>query len=142
MKKIVSLIFAILLPALMLSACGGTDSVNIGCDDFMQQKDISKQIEIGPGDTFSAYLCSNPTTGFQWSESAIISDQSVIQQTDQEFIAPKDSGEPPRRGATGTEKWTFKTNKKGTSTIKMEYSRPWEGGEKSEWTFTLTVTVK
>jgi hypothetical protein len=24
----------------------------------------------------------------------------------------------------------------------MEYSRPWEGGEKGEWTFTLTVIVK
>jgi inhibitor of cysteine peptidase len=142
MKKLVPLVFAVLLPLLMLSACGGTSSINVGCDDFMQQKDISKQIEIGPGYTLSVYLCSNPTTGFQWSESAVISDQSVMQQTAHEFVAPKDSGGPPLTGAPGTEEWTFKANKKGTSTIKMEYSRPWEGGEKSEWTFTLTVTVK
>jgi len=24
----------------------------------------------------------------------------------------------------------------------MEYSRPWEGGEKGVWTFNLSVTVK
>lgn len=142
MKKIVPLVFVVLLSVLMLPACGGTSFINVGCDDFTQQKNISKQIEIGQGYTLSVYLCSNPTTGFQWSESAVISDQSVIKQTNHEFIAPKDSGGPPLAGAPGTEKWTFKASKKGTSTIKMEYGRPWEGGEKGEWTFTLTVNVK
>jgi len=45
-------------------------------------------------------------------------------------------------GAPGEEVWTFKALKKGTSTIALEYSRPWEGGEKGEWTLNLTVIVK
>ena len=45
-------------------------------------------------------------------------------------------------GAAGKEIWTFNALRKGTSNISMEYSRPWEGGEKAEWTFTLDVVVK
>jgi len=36
----------------------------------------------------------------------------------------------------------FQTLEPGSSTIYLEYSRPWEGGEKGEWTFTLDVVVK
>jgi len=45
-------------------------------------------------------------------------------------------------GAPGKEVWTFKALKKGTTKIAMEYSQPWEGGEKGGWTFNLTVVVK
>jgi len=31
---------------------------------------------------------------------------------------------------------------KGMTTVSMEYSHPWEGGEKGEWTFSLTIIVK
>jgi predicted secreted protein len=37
--------------------------------------------------------------------------------------------------------WTFKALMKGTSTISMEYSQPWDGGTKKAQTFSLTVTV-
>ncbi len=43
------------------------------------------------------------------------------------------------------ERWEtegFKALKKGSSTIYLEYSRPWEGGEKGEWTCTVNVVVK
>ena len=32
--------------------------------------------------------------------------------------------------------------KKGTTSLSLEYGRPWEGGEKGVWTFELIVTVK
>ena len=32
--------------------------------------------------------------------------------------------------------------KKGVFTINFEYSRPWEGGEKAEWTFELEVHAR
>lgn len=83
-------------------------------------------------------LCSNPTTGFQWSESAKISDQTMLRQAAHKFVPPE--GDVP--GAAGQEVWTFKAPKKGTATLSMEYSRLWEGGEKGEWTFKLTVVVK
>lgn len=84
-------------------------------------------------------LCSNPTTGFQWAESAQISDQTVLKQTDHEYEPAED--ESIVEGA-GKEVWTFKALDEGTATVSMEYSRPGEDGEKRHWTFTATITVE
>jgi len=45
-------------------------------------------------------------------------------------------------GGAGKEVFTFRTLKKGVSTIDFEYSRPWEGGEKAQWTFKLEVHAR
>jgi inhibitor of cysteine peptidase len=133
-------VFAMLILSLWLAACAPTTgtAVNVSCDDLENQQFISKQMTVTAGNTFTVTLCSNATTGFQWSESAQISDQTVVQQTGHEFISPESTGIV---GAPGNEVWTFKALKKGTSTVTMEYSRPWEGGEKGVWTFDLIVTV-
>ena len=141
MKLKIIFTFTLLTLSLWLLACAPptATSVEVSCDDFGAQPHISKQINVAADNTFTVTLCSNRTTGFQWSESAQISDQTVVQQTGHEFIAPDTTG---MVGAPGNEVWTFKALKKGTSTIDLEYSRPWEGGEKGEWTFNLTVIVK
>ena len=113
-------------------------SVQASCDEFYQQPAISKEVEVAVGDSFRVILCSNPTTGFQWSE-AQVSDQTVLKQTDHSFVPP---GETGIVGAAGQDVWTFKALKEGESTVSTEYSRPWEGGEKAEWTFILTVTAR
>jgi len=132
-------VFALLTLSLWLASCSTGTSIEVSCDDFMQQKHISKEVSAAVGDSFTVTLCSNATTGFKWSESAQISDQTVLQQTGHEFVSPDAKGVV---GAPGKEVWTFKALKKGTSTASLEYSRPWEGGEKGEWTFNLTVVVK
>lgn len=138
MKKILLLVCAIIFLLPFLFGCGKPAIVNIECDEFMEQKNVTRQIEIWPAYAITVYLCSNPSTGFSWSESAVISNQSVVQQKYHEFMAP----EEPGPGTPGQEMWQFRALEKGTSTIEMEYSRPWEDGEEPEWTFTLTVTVK
>jgi predicted secreted protein len=45
-------------------------------------------------------------------------------------------------GAAGKDVWVFNTLKAGTTTVTFDYSRPWQGGEKREWTVTLNITVK
>lgn len=134
----------IIICSLSFVACGETPkqaSVEISCDDFMASKHISKKLDVAVNDSFEITLCSNPTTGFKWVETAQISDTTVLQQIEHEFIGPE-SEPPPPPGTPGQEIWTFKALKKGTTTVSMEYSRPWEGGEKGEWTFNLTVSVK
>lgn len=124
-----------------LSACSPSSrqvSVAVSCDDFMTGKHISKEVEAAVNGSLEITLCSNPTTGFLWSESAQISDRSVLQQTDHRSVPPEQGA----LGAAGKEVWTFDVLKEGKSTVSMEYSRPWEGGEKGEWTFTLTVTAR
>ena len=144
MKTLLILTCALVIISLSLCACSPTTKqVSVDCDDFTELKHISQEATVALGDTFTVTLCSNPTTGFQWSESAQISDQTKLQQTDHKFAPPEaKDDEPPPPGTGGQEVWTFKALKEGTSTISMEYSRPWEGGEKGEWKFNLTVTVK
>jgi inhibitor of cysteine peptidase len=143
MKLRIVPIFAMLVLFLLLAACTPSTSngklVVVSCDAFGSQPHRSTQIAVAAGDTFALTLCSNATTGFQWSESAQIGDPTVVQQTDHKFVSPETEGPI---GAPGNEVWTFKALKKGTSTIYLEYGRPWEGGEKGEWTFNLTVVVK
>jgi len=142
MKSKLILVCIMVAISLCLLACLPTSkqvSVAVSCDDFMRQNHISQEAEVAVDGSLTVTLCSNPTTGFEWVESAQISDQTVLQQTDHRLVIPEAEGVV---GAAGTQVWTFQALKKGTSTISMEYSRPWEGGEKGEWTFVLTVTVK
>jgi len=135
--------------SLCLFACTSAPkqvAVEVSCDDFIklpsEERAISKEIEVPVDSSFTVTLCSNPTTGFEW-ESARISDQAVLQQTDHKFVPPEAKGDrPPAPGTPGKEVWTFKALKKGTCSVSMKYSRPWEGGEKGAWTFNLSVVVK
>lgn len=142
MKTRLLLLCILLIPAFWLAACappstGGT-LVVVSCDVFDSQPHPTKQISVASGDSFTVTLCSNATTGYQWSESAQIGDPTVVEQLSHETLAPQNTSVV---GAPGSEVWTFKALKKGTSTISMDYSRSWEGGEKGTWTFDLTVTV-
>ena len=142
MKTKLILICSVVAMSLFLFACSSVPkqaSVDVSCDDFMANNHISKEVQVATDGTLTITLCSNPTTGFTWSETAEISDQTVLQQTAHESVPPEETGVV---GAPGQEVWTFKALKKGTSTVSLQYSRPWEGGEQGEWTFTLTVTVK
>jgi inhibitor of cysteine peptidase len=115
--------------------------VEVSCDEFYEQNHISQMLEVQAGETFAVKLCSNPSTGFEWLEQAQISNSAVVKQDNYEFIGPE-SEPPPPPGTPGQAVWTFKALKEGSSTINLEYSRPWEGGEKQEWTCTVEVVVK
>lgn len=146
MKSRLILTCAVLAITLTMSGCLRVPrqiSVEASCDDFMKLPAISEELVVVVGDAFTVTLCSNPTTGFQWLESAQVSDRSVLQQTDHEFVPPPEAVgcAPPPPGTASKEIWTFKALKQGESTISMEYSQPWEGGQKATWTFVLTVVV-
>jgi len=144
---------AIALLAILLTtiACASVDSkksnnttpyatevsiLNYG--ELSKIRHIHKQIEVANGDEVLVTLLSNASTGFSWNENAVIADTSILQQLKHEAISAG-SNIP---GAPGAEKWNFKAIKAGTTTVHLEYSQPWEGGEKGIWTFDLAVTVK
>jgi len=143
MKSKLILVCAMAVISLYLFACSTAPkqvSVDVSCDDFMKQAAINKEAEVAVDGSLTATLCSNPSTGFQW-EPVKITDQTVLEQVDHKFVSPE-SEPPPPPGTPGQEVWIFKALKEGKSTISMEYSRPWEGGEKAAWTFVWTVVVK
>jgi inhibitor of cysteine peptidase len=151
MKVKILVAIALLLALVSATACtaasaGTPENTNQGMkeiaittsDEFDQNQHIQKEVEIAKGNTLVVTLFSNGTTGFSWDENAQIADTGIIQQLRHEYVG----ADTNILGAPGTERWTFGAVKTGTTTVHLEYSRPWEGGEKGVWTFDLTVTVK
>ncbi len=138
------LMLTAIVVSMLLVACAAPGQkawVEVSYDEFNDNPHVNQMLEVQAGETFEVKLGSNPTTGFQWSEEAQISDTAITIQESHEFIGPE-SEPPPPPGTPGQEVWTFKALKKGSSTIYLEYSRPWEGGEQGEWTCTVNVVVK
>ena len=117
-------------------------SIEIQCAEFAEYQHITAEIEAVVSDDFTITLCSNASTGFQWSEQADISNQDLIDQISHGFQGPPEEDQPPPPGAAGNEIWAFRALNEGNSSISLEYSQDWEGGDKATWTFVLNVLVK
>ena len=130
--------------ALSLTACSPGPShettVKVDCEEFQTSAQdpavVAREITVSKGAVVELWLCSNPSTGFEWEEAAL-SDDSVLEETFHEFVAPDST----KLGSAGQEHWTFEATGSGDCTVSLRYSRPWEGGEKGVWGFTLSVTV-
>ena len=140
MSKRIILVVTMLIISLLLSSCIVTSrliNVEISCDEFNESPhSIRNEFEVEIGDKITVKLCSNPTTGFQWKYET--TGEAALMEEDHDFEEPE--GDVP--GAAGIELWTFEAVEKGITEVHMEYSRPWEGGEQGEWTYTMIVTVK
>lgn len=99
-----------------------------------------QEVEIDAGKLLVITLESNPTTGFRWELAEPI-DENLLALIESQY-EPGADAEIGLVGADGTEVWTFETLTAGETTITMEYSRPWDGGEKAVKTFEVTVTIK
>jgi inhibitor of cysteine peptidase len=145
MKKAYLIFLAVLLVLVPLNITGcssgtgnTTPQVDISYDELLKQKHFTKQLEISKDEPLVVSLGASPTTGFSWGKNAAISDPAIIQQTEQKTIAPT----AKVAGASTRDIWTFKALKAGTAKITFDYSQPWNGGAKGEWTVELNVTVK
>jgi inhibitor of cysteine peptidase len=78
-------------------------------------------LEIGKGEPLTITLDANPTTGFEWQLAAPLDDK-VMKLIGHDFRR----SETARVGAGGTDVWTFKAIGTGSTTITLEYRRPWE----------------
>jgi len=125
-------------PTIQVEPVGYSD-VCIPIGEFRNHPHIDVVMHGRAGGGLTVALGSNPTTGFQWSELAEISDESIIQQVSHKFVGPG-IDKPP--GTPGEEVWIFKALKRGTTTTFLEYSRPWVEEDALHWTVTITTTIK
>jgi inhibitor of cysteine peptidase len=137
-----SLAVASIAVTLLALSAGGTNPA--AAEGETEQIDLDASyngqgIEAAVGDLLVITLESNPTTGFGWQLSGIDEDLLALIESRYE---PGENAEQGMVGAGGNEVWTFKALTTGVTTISMEYSRPWEGGEKAVQTFEVTVTIK
>jgi len=138
MRLRIILVFAMLATLLSPLSCITLRRANIeiSCEQFNENHHPRSELHTAVGDTIAVKLCSNPTTGFQWQYET--SGGNVLKEEDHDFEQPED--DVP--GAASKEVWIFRAVEKGTTEVYMTYSQPWDGGEKAEWTFTMTVTVE
>jgi len=116
-----------------------TPDIYIPIGEFQNQPQIDVAMHAVVGEELVVTLDSNPTTGFQWSENAEISDETIIRQVSHQFVEPG-IDKPP--GTPAKEVWIFEALRRGTTTTFLEYSRPWVEEDALHWTVTITTTIK
>ena len=133
------LVFIMFVTTLSMSSCIVTShdyDIEQTCDQFAEDSHYHTNIEMEVGDKIRLKLCSNQTTGFQWEYE--VTTENIVKEEDHDFEEPEED----IVGAAGIELWTFEAVEKGTTELLMEYSQPWEGGLKAEWTYTITIMVE
>ncbi len=133
---------AVLLAAGTVAACQGTTAqaqVGATCEQFGSTPTMTQSAQLGVGDELAIALCSNPSTGYAW-EQPEVADPAVIKVVDSAYHAP--GATLPVVGAAGGQVMTIRGLTTGETTVLVRYSRPWAGGEKGSWTYTLKVVVQ
>lgn len=115
-----------------------TTTIEISYEDLLNQKQISRSTTLAVGDFLQISLGANPSTGFTWAEKLLISNPKAVTQTGHEVIAPKQDAP----GSPASEVWMVQAVAPGNSTVSTTYGRPWPGGEKDSWVFSVNVTVQ
>ncbi len=147
MKRKIILICITVVLLLGLFGCGGGGVKNYkySCGELYSIAFVTKTIELTVGDTFTVTLCSDPETGFEWPETADISDPTVVAQVGRDFVLQEDPISVKRALGDIVERaqdiFTFTALKAGTTTLELKYSQPEEGGVKGAWEFYLNITV-
>jgi predicted secreted protein len=142
-QTLFALAFTVLL-AVAAAACASDakgDNTNSGKQIAVNESQSGKQIDAAKGDVIKITLDSNVTTGYQWSLVSN-SNESVLSLTDHGYVSPTQDPSRPIVGAGGYEEWYFAALASGTSTLHMEYSRPWEETTPPARSFGLIVVVK
>ena len=117
---------AILL--IFLAGCTSGD-VQIGPDDN------GSELSLNQDQVFAVTLESNPTTGYSWQPGF---DRQYLEQLGEADFDP----DSDLVGAGGAESFRFKALEPGTTTLTLNYMRPWEENVDPEEVFTITVTIR
>ncbi len=122
---------ALLLGVLLLAAgCGPRGQVKIG------EADNGGQVALEVGQTLVLSLESNPTTGYGWQIAEL--DEALLKETDHQYKADW----PVLIGSGGKEVWRFQAQSSGSTTLRLEYRRPWEKDVEPIQTFSVQVVVR
>ena len=117
---IVAILVLLGVPGCAASQTKPTQTIEVPMDDVMNQNVITRDVTLAVGDTLTVSLGANHSTPYAWTPQTQIADPSIVQQISHEYVAPNPP--PGIVGAPGTEVWTFKALKAGTTTIATDYS--------------------
>ena len=102
---------------------------------ILTKQDQGKEIEVKVGDVVQIELEAIGTAGYQWFVESL--DQEVLKLVSEETQVPY----PGRLGAPVLIVWKFEVIKEGTTEIRMDHYRSWEGKEQSTDHFEVTLNI-
>jgi len=125
-------------PACRAAAAGLTVAgllVVAGCAGKKVYGAGTSTIETTVGQDIVIALESNPTTGYGWQVGGRV-DSAIVAQISSDYEPSPSTA----LGAGGHQRWTFRAVGRGTTTIRLDYARPWElTSPVKSTTFTLVV---
>jgi inhibitor of cysteine peptidase len=122
--------FLIAVVLLSVPSCRPGGEVTVG------EAENGSRVTLEVGQILVLILASNPTTGYQWEITEL--DQAIVEETDHEYQADQ----PTLAGSGGKEIWRFQAQASGTTTLSLEYRRPWEENVEPIETFGIEVEVQ
>jgi predicted secreted protein len=102
---------------------------------ILTKQDQGKEIEVKVGDVIQIELEAMGTAGYQWFVEGL--DQEMLKLISEETKALH----PGRLGAPVLMVWKFEVIKEGTTEIRMDHYRTWEGKEQSTDHFEVKIKV-
>ena len=102
---------------------------------ILSKQDQGKEIEVKVGDVIQIELEAMGTAGYQWFVEGL--DQEMLKLISEETKALH----PGRLGVPVLMVWKFEVIKEGTTEIKMNHYRSWEGKEQSTDHFEVTLNI-
>ncbi len=118
------------VPVLLVSACGS----DTGGSSGTVYSTPGTAISVASGKEFTIELEATPSTGYSWQLAQPPGDKVVLLDSDFE-----QGGSQP--GASGMQRFVFKAQSAGTTTLSFGYVRPWEQGVAPAKTADFPVTV-
>ena len=91
------------------------------------------------GDTIAVHLDSTPSTGYRW-ELVRLAGASVVQVGLPDY-QPETAAGVPKVGAPGHTTFRFRAVQSGTSSIDLDYRRPFDEGEPAARTVRFEIAV-
>ncbi len=116
--------------------------VLVGCTDQLGAIDLDSAnngaaLDVSVNQILNIKLDSNPTTGYKWN-LVTPPDERILKLLSSKYNAPTGGA----LGAGGRETWQFQAVGRGTTALKLAYSRPFEPNTPPAKEFSLTVNVK
>lgn len=118
--------------AVVLTGCSADRPME--ADEFSQ---LSKTIEIAPGQDVAIRLPAKSDAGYQWQLAAPLNEKQV--KLLGSAFRRGDSSQP---GSTGYQVMIFRALGEGNATIRLKYVRPWEQTQTASRTADFTLVIR
>ncbi|MEW6411664.1 MAG: protease inhibitor I42 family protein [Candidatus Zixiibacteriota bacterium] len=117
MWKAKSIVYAVILTLSISLACSSQSS------DPKVYADSADTVSVKMGERFKIALESNPSTGYGWRFVSDV-DSSLLKLMEHQYIAKPNPEKVVGRG--GHDEWLFEAIAAGSTSVALEYLRPWD----------------